>query len=88
MNKPIWFLDEIRRISEKRKLTSVEAEKAILDRIAYFSAQLNGDESAALEAYNLERNDCIDEDYFVEMYMLEKGVTEEVAQAAYKSLPF
>jgi hypothetical protein len=88
MNKPAWFEDEVKRISRKREISLSEAENSILARIENFATRVNGDMTAAYEAYNLERIDSIDEDDFIEIYMKEHGVTEEVARAAFKSLPF
>jgi len=88
VEKPVWFDDEIRRISEKREITAAEAEASILARVDEFAVELDGDMVAAYEAYNLERIDCINEDYFVVAYMRDHDVDEEVARAIFNSVPF
>ena len=88
MKKPVWFADEIVRISKKRKITAIEAERAILERIEELAEKTAGNLVEAYAAYNLERVDNIDEDFYVELYMKEKGVTEDVARAMFASTPF
>ena len=88
MKKPVWFADEIVRISKKNKITAIEAERVILERIDEFAEETEGNLVAAYDAYNLERVDSIDEDYYVELYVKEKGVTEDVARALFNSIPF
>lgn len=85
MNKPDWFLSEVKYISAIRKISEEKAEKQLFARINLL-AEDYGSEEAAYHAYNLERIDREDEAAFVEEYVKQYGTSEDVARSAFRAL--
>ena len=85
MNKPDWFLSEVKYISASRKISEEKAERQLLARINLLVEDC-GSEEAAYHVYNLERIDREDEAAFVEEYVKKYGTSEGVARSAFKAL--